>query len=383
MQVIKIIFLAYFQDIVVAHPDDSTRLKDNESAVATDAFSDLRGLEIRVQAVEKALIEMEQVVVKENGDMHSKLQAAMQQIEELKSESGLHRRNSALKSEIFEAENGILTKDIMLDHVSECSSYRNGRREQAETNNLVFDLWDTSSPTVGKAKLDDTPNAENDIDSHKCVISVKKKSQRSTSDVLGEKDSDEGKLNISKRSTESIQEGNKRKVLQRLDSDVQKLTNLQITVLDLKRELEITEKGKRGKAVAESETLKGQLNEAEAAIHKLFDLTGKLMKNMEDSFGSADMKSALESEDIGNVSRRRFSEQARRISEKIGRLQLEVQKLQFVLLKLNDESKGNSRAAETKRRVLLRDYLYGGVRKSSKRKKTPFCACIQPPTQGD
>ncbi|MCD9640079.1 hypothetical protein HAX54_025109 [Datura stramonium] len=371
------------KDIVVAHPADSTRLKDNENAVATDAFSDLHGLEIRVRSVEKAMAEMEQLVVQENVNMHSKLQAAMQQIEELKSESGLHRRNSAPRSEIFEAENGILTKDIMLDHVSECSSYRNDRREQAETNNLVFDLWDTANPTVGKAKLDDTPNAENDIDFHKPVMSVKKKCQRPASDVLGEKDWGDGKLNISKRSTESIQEGNKRKVLQRLDSDVQKLTNLQITVLDLKRELEITEKGKRGKAVAESETLKGQLSEAEAAIHKLFDLTGKLAKNMEDSFGSADMKSALESEEIGNVSRRRISEQARRISEKIGRLQLEVQKLQFVLLKLNDESKGTSRASETKRRVLLRDYLYGGVRKSNKQKKAPFCACIQPPTHGD
>nr|XP_016498121.1 PREDICTED: protein NETWORKED 1D-like [Nicotiana tabacum]XP_016498122.1 PREDICTED: protein NETWORKED 1D-like [Nicotiana tabacum] len=373
------------KDIVVAYPVDSSHLEDNEDAVATDAFLDLHGLEIRVRAVEKALVEMEQLLGQENVNMQIKLQAAMQQIEELKSKSSLRKRNSAPKSEIFEAESGILTKDIMLDHVSECSSNRIGRREeQAETNNLVFDLWDPANPTVtGKAKLDDTPNAENDIDFHKRVISVKTKCQNPASDELGEKDSSEGKLNISKRSRESTQEGNKRKVLERLDSDVQKLTNLQITVEDLKRELEITEKGKRGKAVAESETLKGQLNEAEAAIHKLFDLTGKLMKNMEDSFGSSDMKFALESEEIGNVSRRRTSEQARRISEKIGRLQLEVQKLQFVLLKLNDESKGNSNASETKRRVLLRDYLYGGVRKSNRKKRAPFCACIQPPTQGD
>ncbi|XP_009764474.1 protein NETWORKED 1D [Nicotiana sylvestris] len=373
------------KDIVVAYPVDSTHLEDNENAVTTDAFLDLHGLEIRVRAVEKALVEMQQLLGQENVNMQMKLQAAMQQIEELKSKSSLRKRNSAPKSEIFEAESGILTKDIMLDHVSECSSNRIGRKEeQDETNNLVFDLWDPANPTViGKAKLDDTPNAENDIDFHKRVISVKRKCQNPASDELGEKDSSEGKLNISKRSTASTQEGNKRKVLERLDSDVQKLTNLQITVEDLKRELEITEKGKKGKAVAELETLKGQLNEAEAAIHKLFDLTGKLMKNMEDSFGSSDMKSALESEEIGNVSRRRISEQARRISEKIGRLQLEVQKLQFVLLKLNDESKGNSKASETKRRVLLRDYLYGGVRKSNRKKRAPFCACIQPPTQGD
>lgn len=90
------------KDIVVAHPADSPHWKDNENAVATEAFSDLRELEIRVQAVEKALVEMEQLVMQENVNMHSKLQAAMQQIEELKSESSLRRRNSAPKSEIFE-----------------------------------------------------------------------------------------------------------------------------------------------------------------------------------------------------------------------------------------------------------------------------------------
>lgn len=71
--------------------------------------------------------------------------------------------------------------------------------------------------------------------------------------------------------------------------------------------------------------------------------------------------------------------------EKIGRLQLELQIIQFDLLKLDDEkeSKGKIRVTETKRRVLLRDYLSGGVRKSPRRKKAPFCACIDPPTKGD
>jgi len=38
------------------------------------------------------------------------------------------------------------------------------------------------------------------------------------------------KLEVSERLAEPRQEGNKRKILERLDSDAQKLTNLQITV---------------------------------------------------------------------------------------------------------------------------------------------------------
>ncbi|CAL9008931.1 unnamed protein product, partial [Prunus brigantina] len=75
------------------------------------------------------------------------------------------------------------------------------------------------------------------------------------------------KLEISKRFTEPRQEGNKRRILERLDSDVQKLRNLQITVEDLKRKVEITEKSKKGEGI-EVENVKGQLEEADEAIAK-------------------------------------------------------------------------------------------------------------------
>ncbi|CAL2275764.1 unnamed protein product [Prunus armeniaca] len=64
------------------------------------------------------------------------------------------------------------------------------------------------------------------------------------------------------------QEGNKRRILERLDADVQKLRTLQITVEDLKRKVEITEKSKKGKGI-EVENVKGQLEEADEAITKL------------------------------------------------------------------------------------------------------------------
>ncbi|PQM33894.1 hypothetical protein Pyn_34217 [Prunus yedoensis var. nudiflora] len=176
-----------------------------------------------------------------------------------------------------------------------------------------------------------------------------------------------GQLEISKRFTEPRQEGNKRRILERLDSDVQKLTNLQITVEDPKRKVEITEKSKKGKAI-EFENMKGQLEEADEAITKLFNFNQKLMKNVEDGPLFSDRATGVVSDESGSV----------RGSEKIGRLQLEVQKLQFLLPKLDGEkeSRGSTRITKQKTRVLLRDHIYGGNRTNQKRKKAPFCACI-------
>ncbi|KAA8543276.1 hypothetical protein F0562_021229 [Nyssa sinensis] len=320
---------------------DNEEAKDAEgqNAMMPDAFSDLQDLQIRVIAIEKSVIEMERNVMQENLNGNAKLEAAMRQIEELKSESSSHQENIEPTFETSEVEN--LTKDILPD----------------------------------QAKKEDAASTEKDIE---------QKSACPTSEMLVEKELRVDKLEISKRSMEPHHEVNGRKILERLNSDVQKLTNLQITVQDLKRKVEISEKSTKGKAIVEFETVKGQLEEAEVAILKLSDLNGTLMKNIEDNSFSTDGKSAMESEESGTVRRKRSSEQARRMSEKIGQLQLEVQKIQFVLLKLDDEkeSKGRARIPETTRRTVLRDYLYGGVRTGHRRKKVPFCACVQPPTTG-
>ncbi|ONI15264.1 hypothetical protein PRUPE_3G033900 [Prunus persica] len=245
------------------------------------------------------------------------------------------------KRQISGSGNEILTKDIILDQISECSSYGISRRDTIEADGQMLELWETTDQDasidlmVGKGqKVDAVPT------DHKSLV---------------EKELDMDKLEISKRFTEPRQEGNKRRILERLDSDVQKLTNLQIT---------------------------GQLEEADEAITKLFDVNQKLMKNVEDGPLFSDGASGVVSDESWSVRRRRLSEQAKEGSEKIGRLQLEVQKLQFLLLKLDGEkeSRGSTRITERKTRVLLRDYIYGGNRTSQKRKKAPFCACIQPPT---
>ncbi|KAH6793907.1 hypothetical protein C2S52_004384 [Perilla frutescens var. hirtella] len=360
----------------------------NEDKNVLASVSDLCDLRVRLQAIVKAAVEMKELMVQDNIDLHSKLDASMRQIELLQSESGKHRRNRRpTTSEITEEDNALLTKDIVLDQISD-GSYRYSKKEAADLDGRIVELWETADPdgtvglTIGKSNKLVSPSTTKTTDFHRSRSTRKQKGGFGTSDALDEEDLSVDKLEISKRSTDSFQEGNKRKVLERLDSDVQKLANLQITVQDLKRKLEVTEKGKRGKAVIECETLKRQLEEADTSIMKLFDLNGRLTKSIDDRSFS-DTKSSFDFEGEEGARRRRVSEQARRMSEKIGRIQLEVQKLQFVLLKLDDGKEGKSTMSESKRRILLRDYLYGGGRTGQRRKKAHFCACVQPSTVED
>ncbi|XP_031374853.1 LOW QUALITY PROTEIN: protein NETWORKED 1D-like [Punica granatum] len=310
--------------------------------------------------------------------------------EDLQSMHDLERRIRAMETALLEklgklegpssapvrdsdaAEGRLMTKDIILDQASECSSYGISRRGTLEPDDhQVLELWDTSrDPKLGKSKIS--------VDNfHNSEVRKEHRSLNPSTDSLLDK------LEISESFSDNQSGGGKRrvKVLERLDSDVQKLTNLQITLEDLKRKVEAIEKkknrGEMGKARGfEYDAVKGQLEEAEAAIAKLFNANRILAKNLEEE---------PDENDRAGVSRRRVSEQARRGSEKIGRIQLELQRIQFLLLKLEDgnESKDTSSVVmdERSKRVLLRDYLYGGGlrthnRNDPRRKKAvPFCAC--------
>ncbi|CBI28730.3 unnamed protein product, partial [Vitis vinifera] len=344
------------------HVERSQDCSENQIAMVPEGNSDLQDLQTRIKAIEKGLIEMERLALEEHLDTNAKLEAAMKQIEELKSQRSFRRENIQtsrhLNPQQEEEELGdgtcddrkLHTKDIMLDQISECSSYGISRRETAEVDDQMLELWETTDLN-GK--------------------------------IMVEKELGVDKLEISKRFVEPGQEGNKRKTLERLASDAQKLTNLQITVQDLKKKVQFTEDSRNVKGI-EYDTVKGQLEEVEGAILKLCDSNSKLTKNIEDN-SLSDGKPAMELEESRSVRRGRISEQARKGSEKIGRLQLEVQRIQFLLLKLDDEkeSKAKTRISEPKRRVLLRDYLYGGRRTTHKRKKAHFCSCVQSPTTGD
>ncbi|KAL7200730.1 hypothetical protein ACSBR1_032625 [Camellia fascicularis] len=357
-----------------------------------DAFSELQDLKNRVKAVEKAVIEMERIATQENLNANTILEAAMRQIEELTLKGGSNQEDVKSASEISELENGLLMKDIVLDQISECSSNGISRRENVKVESQMLGSWDAADLDdsidllVWKGKKIITAPTEKGTEWHQVEAVRKRRSKHLNSGILVEKELGVDKLEISRTFSQTRREVNKGKILDRLNSDIQKLTNLQITIQDLKRKVDINGKSNKIKDLVECDTLKGQLEEAEAAIQKLFDLNGKLMKSIDGRSFSAD-NSEMKLEESGSVRRRRILEQALKISEKIGRLHLEVQKIQFVLLKLDDEnekeSNGRTRIADTKRRVLLRDCLYGAVRTSRRRKKVRFCGCVQTSTRGD
>lgn len=384
------------------------------TAAVPNGVLDLQDLERRIETIQMAVEEKEKSVMLESIAASTKLDAAMREIEELKAigrqylengqrskrvtASGEDMRDGFNKNlrvrtkthEISELGSEVLTKDILLDQISsDCSSFGKSKRVNTESDNQMLELWETTDQDGSiDLKVGKTQKTAKSPKDHRRNDSVKAHKSRAPSiESLMEKELGVDKLEISRRSSESRQEANKKRVLERLDSDAQKLSNLQITVQDLKRKVEITEKSKKGKGL-EYESVKGQLEDAEEAITKLYDANRKLMKNCEDGSQSSDGTSANASDESGSVRRRRISEQARRGSEKIGRLQLEVQRLQFLLLKLDDDAKEarprTTRITEHKTRVLLRDYLYGGgVRTGRKYKRAPFCSCVQPPTSGD
>ncbi|CAL0320564.1 unnamed protein product [Lupinus luteus] len=260
-------------------------------------------------------------------------------------------------------------KDIMLDQVSECSHGIN-RRGALEADDKMLELRETTE------KDDKT----RDMARRGAIEEWKNKYP--SSEFLVEKELTVDKLEISRRLTEPHEDGNKSEVLEMLDSDAQKLTNLQITIQELMK-VKITETGKKGKHV-EYDSVKDQLEAAQETIRKLFEANHKLKKNVEEGRMSFDEKAAVESGEIGSIGRKKVMEHVRRKSaEKLGRLQLDVKRLLFLILKQGGvkDSKEKAKVADHRSpRVILRDYFYGGFRANKEKKRARFCACIEPST---
>ena len=293
-----------------------------------EGFLELQEMYLRINAIEEAVTEKH----------------AVKELKTASRSGSLRRQNN----EIYSEESEMITKDIVLDQVSDCSSYGISKRDIVKT--------------------EDDHSLEVKPQNHQ-----KGKSMSEESLVVD-------KLEVSDRFTDPNREVNKRKVLERLDSDLQKLSNLHIAVEDLKSKVEREEKGKE-----EYETVKGQISEAEEALEKLLSINKKLVTKVVSGFEVSDgSKSSMDLDEDENSRRRRISEQARRGSEKIGRLQLEIQRLQFLLLKMEGEREDRVKAkvADSKTRTLLKDYIYGGVRGERRKrikKRFAFCGCVQQP----
>lgn len=378
---------------------------------------ELQKLQTQVRAVEKAMIEMRRLSVLGSAEADARLEAAIKEIEELKSKSSLvqerdlntnmdvvslqvdgrkprkdvERQND--EADISKAKHELMMKDIQLDHASDSSSYENGvdargasRRGKSEAGDQMLELWETAEqdykgePSMFKRTHKLTSSTFDDvIEYHEIEAVEEQKSEYPSSELQVEKELAVDKLEVPNKVSELKREGNK-KILERLASDTQRLTNLQASAQELKTKFEKSEKANQLLGF-EYDTVKAQLKEVNEAISQLVDVNKKLTKNVEDISPSG--SKAEELEKGGNMRRRQVSERARRWSEKIGRLELEVQRIQFVMVKLESEYGHKGRKALDRRtKVVLRDYLYG-VRESRRRKKAHLCACARPSTKGD
>nr|VDD41402.1 unnamed protein product [Brassica oleracea] len=315
--------------IDMPHELEDEPAKDTASTVDNkEGFLELEEMCLRIKAIEEAFLTKKLAM------------------EELKTSARRSRRRSgSLRKQNHESE--MITKDIVLDQVSDCSSYGISKRD-------ILKIEDDHSFEVQTGKS------------------------------LSEESLVVDKLEISDRFTDPNKEVNKRKVLERLHSDLQKLSNLHIAVEDLKSKVEREERSEKGKE-DEYEAVKGQIHEAEEALEKLLSVNRKLVTKVISGFEISDgSKSSVDLDEDERSRRRRISEQARRGSEKIGRLQFEIQRLQFLLLKLEGEREDRAKAktSDSKTRTLLKDYIYGGVRGERRKrikKRFAFCGCVQQP----
>ncbi|KAF8010815.1 hypothetical protein BT93_J1462 [Corymbia citriodora subsp. variegata] len=366
----------------------------NTPLMVPDCFSAMQDLQLRIKVIGETLLKAEEPTVLENLSLNAKLE----ELEPTRSRKHVPRKKEKEKRgdgpdndlkihkatlQMSVTENELLTKDIMLDQISKHLPYGARRTDSIEAEDRMLELWETSDSSgiidlkVGKAhKNFDMPNdyyfVEADKDQRSCNPS---------GESPDEKDLSVDKLEIPESLTEPRRARIKRKILERLNTNAQKLTNLQITVQDLRRKVENTEKNRMDKGIEYINVME-QLEEAQSTINKLLDSNNKLIRNAERRLSSCDSKSTRDADDRG-CARRLISEQARRGSEKIGKLQLEVQKIQFLLLKMDDEKecRTRTRVVDRKTRVLLRDYLISGrPRNPQSKKKSAFC-CVQLPSK--
>ncbi|CAL5437081.1 unnamed protein product [Camellia sinensis] len=380
----------------------------NHNSAILNRISALQNLQTRMKAVENVVTEeKKKLVMQISLNTNNKLDAALKEFEELKSNyrvslkkdkqmAEMELRDELVdrlklqktKPEISEVRNGILMKDIPLHHVSDGSLYGISRRTNHGADDQMLELWEAAKDGCGldrtlkeshkqanKPTEDDTPCQEFEHAEHK--------NENHSLDLQVEKELRVDRLEVPTCVPEPHQDQNKKKILERLDSDAQMLKNLMITVENLRRKLEMNKKRKKAKSI-DFETVKEQLQEVEETIVQLVEVNGQLSQNIEQSPLHLDGNASLELEEAGDVQRKTVLEQARKGSEKIGRLQLEVQKIHYVLLKLLDEKKNNekSRFSRSKTTTILRDFIHSG-RSSPRRKKAGLFRCFRLPTNGD
>lgn len=367
---------------------------------------DLQKLQSRIKAVEKAMEEEINKLVLQDSYKGKQQVNVMNEIEEMKpqgspSQKGRDMEKKVRGSSLSDVKPdaaadvkkvGILMKDIPLDQGSGSSSFRLHRRVKGteRADDQMLELWETAENSGLNRTVKVSQKPAISVIERGLVTAQSESMKRKTDHPQSgscdiEKELGVDKLELSPSIKESQhQETYNRKILDRLASDANKLTNLHMTVQNLKRKLEGSKKSRKAKDV-DLDTVKEQLQEVQETVIQLVDLNSQLMRNVEESSRPSTPEGKVSSsgelkEGPSIIRRRKISEQARKGSEKIGRLQLEVQKIEYILLRLEDEkkSKGKSRFSRSRTGIILRDFIYNGRKNSGKKKKTQMCGCFKP-----
>lgn len=329
------------------------------------------GLKARIRAVERR-VKKENLTTKANsGKDYRKVEKV------LKDENMFDLNTWRTKS-----ENGSLMKDIPLDQISDNPASKNCRRKNSGTDDGMLELWETAEHDcfddglmvreAMKRNSDPTEDIvtchESDNNSGRCM--------NTSSELEAEKELVVDKLHMLKSIKDRTQDGKRRKLLERLASDAQKLNVLKMTVQDFRTKMETKKRsGKKGDNT-EYEMVKRQIEDLDGAVIKLADTNDQLTKEIKQSVPSSSRETSAELEKSRQNQRKRVMEQARKGSEEIGQLQFEVQNMHYVLLKLSDEKKntGKKNKFSGKTVVFLRDFIHIG-KKSSSKKHNKGCFC--------
>ncbi|XP_022974420.1 protein NETWORKED 1A-like [Cucurbita maxima] len=391
---LKHIVLPQTRDICkgfVGEEEEETKIHVHHSScyVHKDEILDLQKIRAVIKAVEIAVIEEKEKLNKEAAEKrveNSKSEGNSVQKATTKEGKGLRDGISdKVKARKNKPENGILMKDIPLDHVSDSSFQRRSKRECSETSDQMLKLWETDEQECEQSLIDSVPQSPSDaqIECPQSEI-VEHKSPDCSSELQVEKELSVDRLELSPSIRERIRRGRKGKVLERLDSDVVQLTGLLTSVQDLKKRMEVnTVEMARNN---EYDTVEKHLKEVEEAIFQQVNINGQLKQSLERSPSCFERRSSVESEATGNMPLNKLTDQAQRGSEKIGKLQFEVQNIQRVIMKLESEKtrNGKNRFSKSKPGVILRDFIYRSRKRSSeRRKKACACGCTKPSTHGD
>uniref|UniRef100_A0A0E0EY17 NAB domain-containing protein n=1 Tax=Oryza meridionalis TaxID=40149 RepID=A0A0E0EY17_9ORYZ len=361
-----------------------------ESHPLPEGTPELQRLIARMGALQVAIRNAKDLHDQESTKSAATLAAAHRDIQELKARGGsqmeareIYSDNEKLNSvEGSKGKQVQMMKDIELDQISTCPPYGTGAAlyplkngANAGMDDEMLQLWEAAERSC-KNQTSKSSSAEHDIEAVEEV-----KSEYPSSELARGRDLGINKLEVSTSSVEPHEQWSNN-VLEKLSSDAQRLQSIQVSIEELKRKMGSPSNGK-SPMNSEYNTVSTQLLDTEGCVLEQINYNNKLTKRVENYPTLSD---SMNAEQEGYPSRRKISGQVQKGSENVGRLELELQKIQYVLLKLEEEHEYRRLKVSDKRtRVLLRDYLYGRKEKrggaQKKKKRAPFCGCVQSRTE--